>query len=87
MFLPKISKESGCRDFMDNSFQQLRNKMLLRNKNSLYFCGFFFFFLKKREKASTILNKNSHRTDKSSDWVVQITKEMVTALGHFGLRC
>ncbi|KAF5911318.1 hypothetical protein HPG69_019686 [Diceros bicornis minor] len=41
-----------------------------------------------REKESTAaLNKKSHRMDKSSNWAVQTTEEMVTALGHFGLRC
>lgn len=65
---------------MDNSFQQPRNKMLPWKKTAFISVGF--------EKASTTtLNKNAHRMDKSSDWVVQITKEMVTALGRLGLRC
>lgn len=69
---------------MDNLFQQL--KMFLWNKIGLYFNG-FFSFLKKKKKSTTALNKNAHRMGKSSDLAVQNTEEVMTALGHFGLRC
>lgn len=48
--------------------------------------GFFPSYKKERE-STTALNKNINRMDKSSNLAVQTTEEMVTALGHFGLRC
>lgn len=88
----KISKESGCRALTDNFFLQLKSKMFLWNKISLYFngCFFFFSFLKKKEEeeeSTTALNKNAHRMRKSSGLAVQNTEEVMTAWGHFGLRC
>lgn len=62
MFLSKISTESGSRDFTDNSSQQLRNKMRLCNKKSLFQWGFFPSF-KKRERErshSSIQQEPSH---------------------------
>lgn len=46
------------------------------------------FFPSYKERGGTpALNKNPHTMNKSSYWVVPTTEEMVTASGHFGLRC